>query len=271
MHTDQAPYRVLFDQLYRHDFNPTALLDWLARNSSELNWLADLRRLGPDWRATQEDLWRLYALSRVLELIILPLQPRTGDDSDWPGPAVNEGHLIAFAQGLGLEVLSPTRFSPFDCEIITATQAMAPNAPVAILRHTWPCLMLGKMMVLRAGVEVSAGAGSLNADVASNSTLYWAYRRKNRPSEDLSRGWGNNSQWRTAFRRDYRVQSRVFYNVDGRCDLSESEPRSPFPGEDGYPLSRAERIELLTHRCFTTANQDPLGPWPYEDTLVVDE
>ena len=91
--------------------------------------------------------------------------------------------------------------------------------------------------------------------------MYWACQRRNRPHRDLSDGWGSNSWWRTSFRRDYQLGGMLYFNADGRNDLS-----APPSGEaDGDELTAEERIELLTNRCFirTTKPHDDL--WPYDD------
>jgi hypothetical protein len=80
---------------------------------------------------------------------------------------------------------------------------------------------------------------------------------------DLSHGWGSNSQWRTAFRRDYQVAGEVCYNTDGEHDLRKPFARS----EDRDGLSQEERIELLVSRCFILTERSHTGLWPFDDTL----
>ena len=63
-------------------------------------------------------------------------------------------------------------------------------------------------MFSRAGVAVCGGKDYIQPEIAMSSTIYWAFRRKYRPYSDLSHGWGSNSQWRTSFRRDYRIGGR---------------------------------------------------------------
>jgi hypothetical protein len=121
--------------------------------------------------------------------------------------------------------------------------------------------LLGDMVFSRAGVRVSGGRRFIRKDVAESSTLYWAFRRKNRPSQDLSHGWGSNSQWRTRFRRDYRLGEEFHYNVDGKHDLAAPEPAA----EDRDGLAREERIELLTNRCFIRTVKPHSDLWPYDD------
>lgn len=129
--------------------------------------------------------------------------------------------------------------------------------------------MLGSMLFSRAGVSVSGGRDVFNARIAETSSLFWAVRRKSRPHQDLSHGWGGNSQWRTDFRRDYRVDNKCFYNVDAQHDLSVARPTGPYPDSADYPLSRDERVELLTHRCFVRTARPSDDLWPYDDKLTV--
>ncbi|WP_437297214.1 hypothetical protein [Sorangium sp. So ce426] len=110
------------------------------------------------------------------------------------------------------------------------------------------------------------GSDVIRKGIAESSTMYWAYRRKNRPQQDLSQGWGSNSQWRTAFRRDYRVGQTSYYNVDGKRDLSALESTV----EDDEGLTREERVELLTNRCFIFTAKPHDDLWPYDDKLQID-
>lgn len=65
--------------------------------------------------------------------------------------------------------------------------------------------------------------------------------------DDLSTGWGSNSQWTTAFRRDYLVDGRLHYNVD---EAVRGRHRVP-PAED---LEPAALVQLLRHRCSTVVD-----------------
>jgi hypothetical protein len=112
--------------------------------------------------------------------------------------------------------------------------------------------MLGPLVIARAGVV----AGGFVKEIAESSTLYWAYYRANRRTEDLSRGWGHNSQWRTALRRDYLLGGIAYYNVDAR-------PAGPPHDED---LTAAEKLELLRHRCFVRCPKRHDDRFPYGDT-----
>ena len=60
---------------------------------------------------------------------------------------------------------------------------------------------------------------------------------------------GMNSQWGTAFRRDYVDGAAKYFNVDGRLDAGLSNTVSR-PNPSREDLEPGERIELHTHRCF---------------------
>ena len=256
-------------------FPAEALSGWSSRYPEEGRWLEAFgRRVGPHDPASSEELWRLYALSRVLELMLLSFQAGSADGSAWPGPGLALEEVCAFARALGLTVVTPTRYAAFDGEIVSVVQAGDPGEPVSLESVVWPCFMLGDLLVCRAGVVVRAGSTQVDARIAAHSTLYWAYRRKYRPVQDLSHGWGHNSQWRTSFRRDYRANGRLYLNVDGELDLAlpavEGDEREALANQDGL-LTRLERTEMLTHRCFVVTSKPSDDLWPYDDRLVIEE
>jgi hypothetical protein len=160
---------------------------------------------------------------------------------------------MAFFTALSLERIDHPHFHPFYHEIVTVDVGRT-GTPVTVAEEIWPGFMLGQLLFCRAGVRVQAGTDTMLKDVAESSTLYWAYRRKNRPYQDLSHGWGSNSQWRTEFRRDYTDGQSYIYNTDGILDARL--PDRPERWRDD--LSPNERIELLVNRCFVrvTAHLD---------------
>ncbi|WP_437976100.1 hypothetical protein WMF11_00870 [Sorangium sp. So ce295] len=271
MHSAQACYRELYDSLLEYDggsLYPDVLAPWLAASAGERIWLCSFasRRGSPIPSVDVEDLWRLYALSRVNDTLLLRFQRGTADGSDWPGPLISQAEYVAFAEALGLTIVQASSFSPFHHEIVAVEYADDRRQPVSLVSCSWPCLMLGDMLFSRAGARVRGGREIIRKDVAESSTMYWAYRRKNRPQQDLSHGWGSNSQWRTAFRRDYRVGQRLYYNVDGKRDLGTLE--STVEDDDG--LTREERVELLTNRCFIFTMKPHDDLWPYDDRLQLE-
>lgn len=271
MHSNQYPYWELHDAMVSlpgDRLSPRLLAEWLQQYPKEATWLEWFRQeRGHAAAASQEELWRLYALSRVVEVMNLSFQ--TGDADSWTGPGFPASDVAAFARDLGLSVVVPDRYTAFDCEIAAVTEAADDTAPADLVDVQWPCLMLGEMLICRAGATLRAGARVMNPQIASSSTLYWAYRRRNRPHADLSHGWGHNSQWRTSFRRDYRVGQRTYYNVDGEHDLLADDPGVSVREEP--PLTRLERVELLVNRCFVVTSRPGNDLWPYDDRLATSD
>jgi hypothetical protein len=88
------------------------------------------------------------------------------------------------------------------------------------------------------------GAHHLDPVHAATSTLHWAWARRHRPVEDLSHGWGSNSQWDTDFRRDYLLPDQLLCNVDAAltpsCSAQLRKPPREFEGswyDAGAPSS----------------------------------
>ncbi|GII52655.1 hypothetical protein Pth03_10440 [Planotetraspora thailandica] len=197
---------------------------------------------------------QLYHLSRVLDLLILRYQDPPADSASAADEFLPPTDAYpAFCDSLGAERIAVHEFHPFFHEIIEVRQADDPDEPPSVVEERWPGHLVGAMLLMRAGVVVRAGSKHLVAGVADRSTLYWTYRRRSRPTNDLSHGWGHNSQWGTDFRRDYVVDGRLHYNVDAAM----------LPGwahEDA--LDPASAIELVRHRCSTVVDHgDDLFPF----------
>jgi hypothetical protein len=258
---------------------PTVFRDllkpWIDRHESVRQFLAGLahRPGNPIPAATDEELWELYALNRVNDTLLLGFQPLRVGSNQHRSPALSASEYLEFFELLGLTVCSPAWFSPFSHEIVEVEQCADDDEPTTRVATLWPCLMLGDLIFSRAGVRVSGGSNHICKDVAEKSKQYWTFRRRNRPHDDLSMGWGSNSQWRTHFRRDYCLRGTLYYNVDaihgiGGCrDLSL--PASLADDED--LLSTSERIELLTNRCFIYTSSPSHDLWPYQDTYHCEE
>jgi hypothetical protein len=240
------------------DWGRDVLEPWTAAN---LPILGALRQLGEPQMATvaldAEDLWTLYAISRVAELLILPHQPasRNPDQpADWLPRTAHQQFLTA----VGATFPKVGAFHPFLHEIVVVEPADDPTTAPATAGLWWPGCMIGSLMLVRAGVTIRAGVEQLNPAVAAGSTLYWAWRRRHRPAADVSHGWGSNSQWRTEFRRDYWLGDRLAYNVDAALD-----PTPEHPG--GMPYNRD--LDLLRHRCSTmTDHGDEQWVWHHHHT-----
>ncbi|QDQ84549.1 hypothetical protein [Paraburkholderia megapolitana] len=259
-------FRFLHDELLEYQ-GQTAFVDvlipWIEKNPAEIEWLRSIRlrtgRLIPN--VSEDELWLLYAASRVFELLVLRFQSGRADGSDWPGPTISEDELVCFAERIGLDVMRPDRYSPFYHEIAALSCSPKTAQSPQIIKYHWPCLMLGPLLLIRAGVTVSASSSVMHPEVAGTSTLYWAHRRKTRPHHDLAHGWGHNSSWRTSFRRDYHLGDTFHFNVDGAVDLLGLRAESL--NEEG--LTPRERMELVANRCFVTVTKDNVDQFPYDD------
>lgn len=262
MHIDQLPYRQLHDAVLEYEGGDPfgdLVRPWLRANDAERRWLAEVRdRAGtPVPPVRPEELWRLYALSRIVELLQLSFAPRA-EDPAWDVAPVGVDQFAEFMAALGLEPVSHPGFHPFWHEVVTVDPAPEESAPPEVVRVYWPGCRLGPLLICRAGCRVRAGRLHLRGEVAERSTLYWAYARNGRPTQDLARGWGGNSQWRTPLRRDYALGGMLYYNVDAK----------PSAGGADADLDDRERAELLRHRCFVTCPGPGEDRWPYDLRLV---
>jgi hypothetical protein len=265
MHSDQAPYRALYDDIY--DYEGTALYDdlvkpWLRANESERTWLDEMarRRGEPVPVVTIEESWRLYALSRIVNLLQIGLEPALAPGAKNHGPTiepVSREEYAAFMEALGLSRIERSALHPFFHEVVTVEQLVEPAAAARITQEYWPGYTLGPLLITRAGCTVAAGSGVMRKDLAEQSTLYWMRTRRNRPTEDQSHGWGSNSQWRTEFRLDYLLDGRLHYNAGAR-KLGKVAGREM---EDD--LTSAEKLELLRFRCFVQCTKRDGDRWPY--------
>jgi hypothetical protein len=257
MHSDQLPYRRLHDEMLDYDGDTLfddVLAPWLRAQEGERRWVHALgdRTGTPIPRVEPEESWRLYALSRIVQLLQLSFTPRTLEEG-WTIAPVSRDEFTRFMDALGLDMMKHSTFHPFYHEIVTVDQAPDEDAQPELVEVLWPGYSLRALLISRAGVRVRAGRRHLVKEIAERSTLYWALARNNRRTDDLSSGWGGNSQWRTEFRRDYALYGALHYNVDAR---------DPGPGA-GIDLTEPERAELLRHRCFVTCPRRSDDLWPY--------
>jgi len=172
---------------------------------------------------------------------------------------------------LGFQSFTRLPFSPFHHEVVEVIET--PDADGVSVDHVfWPGLMFGDMLFSRAGVRVRCPATLIDKAVAETSRLYFTYRRLRRQAMDLSYGWGSNSQWATSFRRDYDSGGRFWYNVEGGHPLGDGY-RASFPPSwllDEDDLTVAERVEVLTHRCFVRCPKDGGDLFPFGDRFDVE-
>ena len=272
MHIDQATYRELCEALLAcngSDPTDSILMPWLEGASAERDWLsAFASRAGdPVPPASVEDQWRLYALSRVHDLLVYDYQPEPPAGDRWVGPRVDGESYLSFMRSLSFVPATRPDYHPFFHEVVRVDQAEDPSSPPTVINTLWPAMMLGPMLFARSGVVVHAGPSHLRKHIAESSTLYWAWRRRGRPCDDLSAGWGSNSQWRTRFRRDYCLDGWFHFNVDGSIHVDDP----PTAGEACDGLVEPARSELVVHRCFvvTEGPHDDLFPYDIRLSLRV--
>ncbi len=268
MFSSQWPFVELHRSLHEHrgaDAYTDLLERWPENNADEVRWIADFQqRTNDDWTvATDEDLCRLYALFRVTSTLLLRFQSGRADGTDYDGLAITLEGFQLFHEHLGFRVPHVRKYHPFFHEILSVTQTPDDDSAVQLAKCVWPCLMLGEMVFCRAGCAVVGGSTQVAKDIAETSTLYWTYRRKDRPYNDLSHGWGHNSQWRTAHRRDYRDAGGYHFNVDGRHSLND-------PDCVVDDLAVDTMIELVRNRCLIRTRVDDSDLFPYDYSYTED-
>lgn len=233
-----------------------------------------LERLRSPMDRASEDLWTLYALSRVFEFLVLHRYPLRNSRGALRRPDAPWVELLGFFGVMGMDAMpfSGSTYHPFFHEVVEAEIDPELGDEVLVQELIWPGLWFGDLVFARAGVRVASGPEApFDPAIATRSTLYFAWTRPGRPVSDLSHGWGSNSQWRTEFRRDYVDGGLLRYNVDGRISLSpEIVPDRAEEGDLGMDddLTRSEKIERLTHRCFVRTTKDGSDRWPFNDTFA---
>src|SRR5688500_5280781 len=101
MYSSQAPYRELYEAIQKYDGKnifAEMLSPWLLQNDEERGFLGNFAtRVGEPWPlATSEELCRLYAASRVNELLVLRFQPTDDAHLEWNGPVLLLEEYIQF-------------------------------------------------------------------------------------------------------------------------------------------------------------------------------
>lgn len=217
-----------------------AIAEWLAVNGGAIKAMHSIS--SAEWAAApiaRQLSEVLYAVGRILDLLI-----ERPDD----GAA-----LAYFASALKAELFWHSSYHPWFHEIthVRVTTGSA-AAQVGVCETMWPGVMLGSLLLARQGVTVEASTELIDPRLAESSTLYWAHTRRGRPTADLSTGWGSNSQWATAFRRDYLTEKHAHFNVDARFRVPAAE----------RGLSEQEAQDLVRNRMFLTQEVDrEIWPW----------
>jgi hypothetical protein len=258
--------RDLYDKIL--DFEGEGLYEnvlktWVAENSYG-NYLSNIfDKLQSDNKIdfSQENIWELYALTRVLDILTLRFQTNNkADGSDWLGPKLSLTEYISFNDLIGLETRTPKSFNSFDCEIIKTREG---ENDFLISECFFPSVRFKNLIIKRAGVKISLNPQNYNLTLINNATIYWAYRRKNRKYLDLSQGWGSNSQWRTDLRLDIETKDSFIYNQKGKFDLNylTTELLEELSQQN---LEIQEAIELTKYRHFIKSTKDDTDLFPYD-------
>jgi len=242
------------DYLHRDVLLP-ALPD-LQKLMAPLQPLRSLKT-APPLSVADEISYELFALGVVNDHLRMPLKLAAGEYKE-------------FFEALGFEHYEPAQFSPMTCEIVGVSNAAKPESGIELFGNFWPGLRFGEMIFSRGAKIVSCHPShGITAGVADKSVMYFTNYRLNRPTSDLSDGWGSNSRWRTNFYRNYQVDGLDLYNVDGIVDLASNPRKLRIEDELSLgDLSVDEEREALMHRCFVhTQKTDEY--WPYSWRLAV--
>ncbi|MEM6723533.1 MAG: hypothetical protein AAF598_05805 [Bacteroidota bacterium] len=187
----QPNSRVLYEQLLDYageDLFREVLRPWVIQQqySAFLDQVRD-RFSEPMGTTLSDELsWELYGLSRVLDLLTMRFQPdRQADQSNWGGPVLSLEEYIAFARLLGCTVSTPKQFTSFYCESLEAQPA---TENFSLQEVCFPAFMLGNLLIKRAGVIIGVNPSAYDLARMNQAQIYWAFRRKNRPYQDLSHG-----------------------------------------------------------------------------------
>lgn len=202
---------------------------------------------------TDETDWELYALSRVFDVLICALQ----NSSHYPQISLNE--YITFAQSIGLSCEQPIQFHPFFYEIVDVQNG---NDPFTFKNIHYPALLLGDLLINRGGATITLPTTKYQIEEIKSAPLHWTYTRNNRETNDLSHGWGHNSQWRTSFRFDFRTTKGLYYNFVGKHNLNHPD-QALIQDLTEDKLTLQEIIELVRYRQRLCSKDKKNEPWPY--------
>ncbi len=209
---------------------------------------------------SQDDIWELYALSRVLDVLTLQFQTNNHADGEWSGTKISILEYIEFNHLIGLETFTPEPFHTFNCEII---DVQAGTRDFQIIEQYSPAVKLKNLMIKRAGVKLSLDPALYDLELINQAAIYWTYWRKNKKFFDLSQGWGVNSQWGTDFRLDLETKDCFIYNILGEQDLNTPNSDTITELHDSN-LEIEEAIELVKFRHFMTCTKDDSDLFPYD-------
>lgn len=238
------------------------LIDWVEDNDYRYYLTQSSTQLSNNINEIPIEIsWELYAFSRVLDILTLGFQPNNNaDNSNWLGPKISVSDYVSFAEFLGLKVINKNYYHPFYWEIFEAIEG---ESDFQIAETYFPPLMLDNLLIKRGGVEITLNLNNYDLDLVNNSTIFWTYRRKNRSYQDLSHGWGSNSQWRTSFRFDFEMEDSYLYNSEGKINLSMPQ-NSDLKFLKEHNINLQEAIEVTVNRHLITSLKDETEIFPYE-------
>lgn len=215
--------------------------------------------LGPAGAATrprdeiQAELDTLGGLSRLLDRLLLSFQP--ADTPGAPVPPLTTDELTEWMLGLGFRIPERAFYHPFFHEVVEVDASPDATQQPVLQETLWPCFMLDRLLVLRAGVRVAAGAKALDPELTTRSPMHFTGARAQRETRPAP-----------SFRRDYLTPGAYVFNADGRHLIEPGmAPTGPM-AEAGW--LNPERIELLRYRCMVTTPRDVLGVDPTQDRFV---
>ena len=144
MHTNQAPYRELVHALHGDLPGAELVHSWLEAHGEEADWFRAFGERSGDPIPTVEieDLWRLYALSRVSDTLLLDFQPRRIPDETWREKTdISLDDYSNFMLSLGLRGASTPRFHPFFHEIVTVVPSASSMSMPTLEGKRWSPFM----------------------------------------------------------------------------------------------------------------------------------
>ncbi|MCX6367034.1 MAG: hypothetical protein NTX57_10040 [Armatimonadetes bacterium] len=239
-------FRQVYEAIFYQSKTPLQwAMDEVATQAARLLVdLNDYQYEGMDY-VTDDGLENWYALSRVHDMLVCQLYGKHSRE-------LTKDAYVIWWEWVGLTTREPSTYHPFWHEIVELIEDDTLTEPVQIEYFFWPALTFGELLFARAGVRVRVQPELFIKTQAERHTLFFTFTRSWRPTEDLSKGWGSNSQWRTDFRRDYATKMGYWFNRDGRCDLTPGHLPSTWSPDDCFSeeLSYEEHVELLVNRCF---------------------
>ncbi|PYQ26190.1 MAG: hypothetical protein DMF56_25420 [Acidobacteria bacterium] len=135
MHSDQQPYRSLKEAMQEYegaDLYAGVVRPWMRGQDAERRWMEDFskRQGSPVPRATIEEIWRLYAFSRIVEMLQLDFAPEgRPNPNQWGTFSIGAAQYAEFMDFFGLHKVDAP-FCPFFHEIVTVETANDRTAPI---------------------------------------------------------------------------------------------------------------------------------------------